>query len=102
MSGRTRPAAARGPADARPGGGDETRLAAIAHDLRTPLNAIKTWSAVLADELREASPAAQRALRGIEEGVAAQARLIEDLLDPARDPHEDCDAFDKAARRGER
>ena len=58
-------------------------LATISHELRTPLNAIIGWAAILA---REGVPEQTRthALAVIGRNAAAQARLVEDLLDLSR------------------
>ena len=64
-------------------------LAEMAHELRTPLNAIKSWAHVLEGALRDADPAARRALAGILSGVEQQARLIDRLVqmeDAMQDP----------------
>jgi len=58
-------------------------LATLSHELRTPLNAILGWARLLRmGKLDE--PARGRALETIERNAAAQAQLIEDLLDVSR------------------
>ncbi len=58
-------------------------LATLSHELRTPLNAMLGWTQLLKQEgFKEADRA--RALDAIERNVAAQTRLIEDLLDISR------------------
>jgi signal transduction histidine kinase len=58
-------------------------LAVISHELRTPLNAIVGWASMLR---KGQLPADQhgRALEVIERNAAAQATLVEDLLDISR------------------
>ncbi|HET7728693.1 MAG TPA: histidine kinase dimerization/phospho-acceptor domain-containing protein [Usitatibacter sp.] len=65
-----------GPAGPSPGG---TYLSDLAHDLRTPLNGIKAWAHVLESHLDGSDPVARRAVAGILEGVAQQARIIEEM-----------------------
>jgi signal transduction histidine kinase len=58
-------------------------LMTVSHELRTPLTAIAGWVGMLAG--REMTREQQaRALEAIERNAAAQARLIEDLLDVSR------------------
>jgi signal transduction histidine kinase len=57
-------------------------LATVSHDLRTPLQAVSSWLAVL--RRRVSGGDVVGALDGIERSVAAQNRLIEDLLDVSR------------------
>src|SRR5262249_59989912 len=58
-------------------------LATLSHELRTPLNAILGWARLLRlGKLDEGARA--RALETIERNAAAQAQLIEDLLDVSR------------------
>jgi len=58
-------------------------LATISHELRTPLNAIFGWARLLEKpELDEKSR--QRAITAIVNGAAAEARLVDDLLDLSR------------------
>ncbi len=58
-------------------------LATISHELRTPLNAIVGWASMLG---RGAVPAEMfpHAISVIARNAAAQARLVEDLLDMSR------------------
>jgi signal transduction histidine kinase/type II secretory pathway pseudopilin PulG len=61
----------------------EEFLAVVSHELRTPLNAIVGWTAML--RRSQVPPETQvHAIRVIERNAAAQARLIEDLLDISR------------------
>ena len=58
-------------------------LATISHELRTPLNAIFGWARLL--QTRQLDEAGQdRAITVIVNSAAAQARLVEDLLDLSR------------------
>jgi signal transduction histidine kinase/ActR/RegA family two-component response regulator len=58
-------------------------LATVSHELRTPLNAIFGWSRMLQTaNLDEAQRV--RAVNAIVRSAAAQARLVEDLLDLSR------------------
>lgn len=58
-------------------------IAVVSHELRTPMNAILGWSRLL--RAGEVPPAkVPHALEVIERNAAAQARLIEDLLDVSR------------------
>src|SRR3954454_15572041 len=58
-------------------------LATISHELRTPLNAVLGWARVL--RATDVPPALRtRALESIERNAAAQARLIDDLLEVSR------------------
>jgi PAS domain S-box-containing protein len=58
-------------------------LATVSHELRTPLNAVFGWARLLQSaEMDEAGRA--RAVAAIVRGTAAQAQLIEDLLDLSR------------------
>jgi len=58
-------------------------FALVSHELRSPLNAIRGWAHVLRKS-GELSPMQERALATIDRNVAAQARLIDDLLDRQR------------------
>ena len=58
-------------------------LATISHELRTPLNAILGWAAML-EEGKVPEAERGRALSVIRRNAAAQARLVEDLLDLSR------------------
>jgi CheY-like chemotaxis protein/two-component sensor histidine kinase len=58
-------------------------LATVSHELRTPLNAILGWARLLRGGTL--SPAKQqRAIETIERNAAAQARLVDDVLDISR------------------
>ena len=58
-------------------------LATLSHELRTPLNAILGWTKLLRSNAVQ--PGSQdRALEKIERNAAAQARLVEDLLEISR------------------
>ncbi|MGE3508214.1 MAG: PAS domain S-box protein [Vicinamibacterales bacterium] len=60
-------------------------LGTISHELRTPLNAILGWTHLLeSDELRFDPEKQRRALRAIARNAAAQAQLVNDLLDVSR------------------
>ena len=58
-------------------------LAAVSHELRAPLTTLLLWEKVLGDPSADAATHAQ-ARAAIRESVAAQARLVGDLLDVAR------------------
>jgi PAS domain S-box-containing protein len=58
-------------------------LATISHELRTPLNAIFGWARLLERSELDAR-SRQRAVAAIVSGAAAQARLVDDLLDLSR------------------
>ena len=59
-------------------------LATVSHELRTPLNAILGWTRIMRRN-RDFDPASTaHALDVIERNAAAQARLIDDLLDVSR------------------
>jgi signal transduction histidine kinase/CheY-like chemotaxis protein len=58
-------------------------LATLSHELRTPLTAMLGWAKVLL--LKSDDPATrERGLQAISRNAAAQAKLIEDLLDMSR------------------
>jgi PAS domain S-box-containing protein len=57
-------------------------LATLSHELRTPLNAVLGWAHIL--RARHSDPETLHALEVIERNAAAQARLIDDLLDVSR------------------
>lgn len=58
-------------------------LATLSHEIRTPLNAVIGWTKLLIG--RKADEATlQRGLTVIDRNAAAQARLVEDMLDMAR------------------
>jgi signal transduction histidine kinase len=66
--------------------GAEDLLATVAHELRTPLHAIAGWAHLL--ECGALSPdQSRRAIGTILRNAAAQARLIDDLIDGARSCH---------------
>jgi PAS domain S-box-containing protein len=58
-------------------------LATLSHELRTPINAIMGWGQILQSGIADPSRTAH-ALDAIVRNAAAQARLIEDLLDLSR------------------
>jgi len=58
-------------------------LATLSHELRTPLNAIMGWAHVLGQSTGDRSTV-QRAANVIRQNAAAQAQLIEDILDVSR------------------
>lgn len=55
-------------------------LATVSHELRTPLNVIVGWANVLAKHNVDRDTS-RRAIDAIERNAAAQARIVEDLLD---------------------
>lgn len=57
-------------------------LATLSHELRTPLNAVLGWTHILRG--RNLDQPTRHALEVIERNAAAQARLIDDLLDVSR------------------
>ena len=57
-------------------------LATLSHELRTPMTAILGWSKLLGEDLDDESRSA--AIDAIQKSSAAQAQLIEDLLDVSR------------------
>ena len=58
-------------------------LATLSHELRTPLNAIMGWAHVLGQSPGD-RPTVQRAAEVVRQNAAAQAQLIEDILDVSR------------------
>lgn len=62
----------------------DTLLAVVSHELRSPLNGIRLWTSLLHDEDDVGEELLRRAVAQIEEGVATQSRIIEDLLDVSR------------------
>ena len=57
-------------------------LSVLSHELRTPLNAVLGWARIL--RMRPVGEQTAHAVAVIERNAAAQARLIDDLLDLAR------------------
>jgi PAS domain S-box-containing protein len=57
-------------------------LALLSHELRTPLNAVLGWARIL--RTREIGDQTAHAVAVIERNAAAQARMIDDLLDVSR------------------
>jgi len=62
----------------------ETLLKVVSHELRSPLNAIRLWTSLLQTSERVDDDLLRRATEQIENGVATQSRIIEDLLDVSR------------------
>ncbi len=58
-------------------------LAVLSHELRTPLSAMMGWARLLRTQKLEES-VKERALETIERNAAAQAQLIEDILDVSK------------------
>ena len=58
-------------------------ISAVSHELRTPLNALRSWAWVLRQQKLPAEKIGTVA-EAIERSVAAQARIIDDLLDVSR------------------
>ncbi len=58
-------------------------LATLSHELRNPLNAIMGWAHVLGQSPGD-RPTVQRAAEIIRKNAAAQAQLVEDILDVSR------------------
>jgi signal transduction histidine kinase len=58
-------------------------LATLSHELRTPLNAIMGWAHVLSQSATDRDTV-QRATAVIRQNAAAQAQLIDDILDVSR------------------
>jgi signal transduction histidine kinase/DNA-binding response OmpR family regulator len=58
-------------------------ISAVSHELRTPLNALRSWAWVLRQHRLPAEKIGTVA-EAIERSVAAQARIIDDLLDVSR------------------
>jgi PAS domain S-box-containing protein len=59
-------------------------LAVVSHELRSPLNTIRLWASLLQTDASRNENMIQRAVQQIENGVEAQTRLINDLLDASR------------------
>jgi PAS domain S-box-containing protein len=74
--------AARGEAEALASAKDEF-LAVVSHELRSPLNAIRGWAHVMR-KTTNLPPDQLRPLDAIDRNVAAQARMVDDLLDTQR------------------
>jgi len=74
--------AARSEAEALASAKDEF-LAVVSHELRSPLNAIRGWAHVLR-KTAQLPPSQMRPLDAIDRNVAAQARMVDDLLDTQR------------------
>lgn len=74
--------AARSEAEALASAKDEF-LAVVSHELRSPLNAIRGWAHVLR-KTANLPPDQLRPLDAIDRNVAAQARMVDDLLDTQR------------------
>lgn len=74
--------AARSEAEALASAKDEF-LAVVSHELRSPLNAIRGWAHVLR-KTANLPPDQMRPLDAIDRNVAAQARMVDDLLDTQR------------------
>lgn len=74
--------AARGEAEALARAKDEF-LAVVSHELRSPLNAIRGWAHVLR-KTAKLPPEQTKPLDAIDRNVAAQARMVDDLLDTQR------------------
>lgn len=55
--------------------------AELAHRLRGPLNNMLLWSAVLAQQLRQAPATVQRALEGLQQAVRDEADIVASLLE---------------------
>jgi signal transduction histidine kinase/CheY-like chemotaxis protein len=59
-------------------------LSTLSHEMRTPLNAVLGWARILLDRQTLDHALVQRALQVIERNAAAQAKMIDDMLDMAR------------------
>ncbi len=59
-------------------------LSTVSHEIRNPLNAVLGWTRILIDRKDVEPDVLARALRVIDRNAAAQARMIDDLLDVAR------------------
>jgi signal transduction histidine kinase/ActR/RegA family two-component response regulator len=59
-------------------------LSTVSHEIRTPLNAVLGWTRILIDRKDVDAQTLTRALHVIDRNAAAQARMIDDLLDVAR------------------
>lgn len=58
-------------------------IATVSHELRTPISAVLGWARLLRTGKLDA-PASARAVEVIERSAAAQAQLVDDLLDASR------------------
>lgn len=59
-------------------------LSTMSHEMRTPLNAVLGWAKILLARKQLEPELLERALHVIERNAAAQARMIDDMLDVAR------------------
>jgi len=59
-------------------------LSTLSHELRTPLNAVLGWARILQTRKERDPQLLDRALAVIERNAAAQAAMIDDILDVAR------------------
>ncbi len=59
-------------------------LSTLSHEIRTPLNAVLGWSRILLARDHVDRELLERALNVIERNAAAQAKMIDDMLDMAR------------------
>lgn len=59
-------------------------LSTLSHELRTPLNAVLGWARILLARKESKPEVITRALEVIERNAAAQAAMIDDILDVAR------------------
>jgi signal transduction histidine kinase/CheY-like chemotaxis protein len=59
-------------------------LSTLSHELRTPLNAVLGWARILLARKENKPEVITRALEVIERNAAAQAAMIDDILDVAR------------------
>jgi len=59
-------------------------LSTLSHEIRTPLNAVLGWARILLGRQEVDRPLLERGLQVIERNAAAQAKMIDDMLDMAR------------------
>ena len=59
-------------------------LSTLSHEIRTPLNAVLGWARILLTRDEIDRPLLDRALHVIERNSAAQAKMMDDMLDMAR------------------
>ena len=59
-------------------------LSTLSHEIRSPLNAVLGWARILRGSQEIDRPLLDRALQVIERNAAAQAKMIDDMLDMAR------------------